>query len=333
VGESVIDVLLRSDEPSVRWRVRTQLLGEDEQAPRNRRLRQEVRRSPRVQRLLGAVGEPPDVYAKWHGAHWVLSALADLGHPPGDPSLYPMRDRVLDRWLGPQYFREFTASGKAASYRGNGGVPVLDGRHRRCASQQGNALRYLTVLGLADGRTERLVERLRYWQWPDGGWNCDRNPTAAVSSFCETLLPMRGLAAYAGVTGDGAAGDAARRAAEVFLSRRLAFRRSTGELIRAELTQLHYPLYWHYDVLGGLVGMAEAGTLADPRCADALDLLAAKRLPDGGWPAEKRYYRVSARPGNGVDLVDWGGTSVRQTNEWVTVDALVVLSRAGRVSV
>src|SRR2546428_8465851 len=30
---------------------------------------------------------------------------------------------------------------------------------------------------------------------------------------------------------------------------------------------LHYPLCWHYDVLGGLKGKARIGTIRDPRCA------------------------------------------------------------------
>ena len=60
-------------------------------------------------------------------------------------------------------------------------------------------------LGLDDGRADQLAERLLHWQWPDGGWNCDRDPTADTSSFMETLLPMRGLAMYARWRGDEAA--------------------------------------------------------------------------------------------------------------------------------
>ena len=112
---------------------------------------------------------------------------------------------------------------------------------------------FLASLGLADGRCENLVERLLHWQWPDGGWNCDRDPGADTSSFFETLLPMRGL----WVHGAPQARCAALDAAEVLLERRLAYRASTGALIRAEFTKLHYPLYWHYDILGGLNGMME----------------------------------------------------------------------------
>jgi hypothetical protein len=97
--------------------------------------------------------------------------------------------------------------------------------------------------------------------------------------------------------------------------------------------ELHYPRYWHYDILGGLVGMAELGRLDDPRCDDALHLLESKRLPDGGWPAERSYYTVSSEVGSGHSDVDWGGTSTRHMNPWVTVEALAVLRAAGRVAI
>ena len=73
--------------------------------------------------------------------------------------------------------------------------------------------------------------------------------------------------------------------------------------------------------------------LGDPRCKDALDWLESKRLPDGGWPAEKRFYRTTGKSGSGAERVDWGGTSRRRMNEWVTADALHVLRAAGRLNV
>jgi hypothetical protein len=75
---------------------------------------------------------------------------------------------------------------------------------------------------------------------------------------------------------------------------------------------------------------SDGGFSGDPRCSQALDLLEAKRLPDGGFPAEKRYYGVSDKLVSGRSLVDWGGASKRRMNEWVTVDALTALRAAGR---
>jgi hypothetical protein len=334
---AIIDGLRGSDEPSIRWKLRVNVLGEDPASPPMRELQAEIRESPRVRRLLerhvGAAAEnAPPAYAKWQGAHWVLHALADLGHPAGDRALEPLRDRVVEGWLEARYFVDAEVATKADTYKVHG-VPVMNGRHRRCASQQGNALLAVIRLGLVDDRAQRLVERLLHWQWPDGGWNCDRNPSADTSSFMETLPPMRALAAWFARTGDVEAGQAAERATEVFLERRLYRRRSTGQVIHPEFTKLHYPLYWHYDVLGGLRAMAELGRIGDPRCADALDLLESKRLPDGGWPAEARYYRHSTTVALGNEDVDWGGTSTRRSNPWVTVDALAVLRAGGRLAV
>jgi len=334
---AIVDVLLCSAEPSIRWKTRVNVLGEPGDSKAVRALQKEIRGSARVRALLsrrdqlGRPGTARRVYYKWQGLHWVLASLADLGYPLGEKSLHPVRDRVMEFWLGPGYFREFEARTRAEAYRGSG-VPVMQGRFRRCASQQGNALYSVITLGIADERAASLVERLLHWQWPDGGWNCDKDPAADTSSFMETLLPMVGLAAFARTNEHAAAARAVDEAAEVFLRRRLFKRASNGRVIHADFVALHYPLYWHYDFLGGLKAMANVGRIRDPRCADALDLLEEKRLPDGGWPSEKRFYKVRPRAMEAnADYVDWGGTSAKRMNEWVTVDALTVLRAAGRL--
>jgi hypothetical protein len=273
------------------------------------------------------------VYYKSQGLHWVLASLADLGYPSGDDNLHAIRDRLMDFWLAPHYFTEFEARTKAEVYR-HGGVPRMRGRYRRCASQQGAALYSVMTLGIADERADALAERLLHWQWPDGGWNCDKNPSADTSSFMETRLPMLGLAAYARSNKHAAARAAVDRSAEVLLRRRLFKRASDGTVIHRDFVTLHYPLYWHYDVLGGLKAMTLIGQIRDPRCADALDLLEERQLPRGGWPAESRYYKVSpAKLESNADYVDWGGVSATRMNEWVSVDAATVLRAAGRIRV
>jgi hypothetical protein len=123
----------------------------------------------------------------------------------------------------------------------------------------------------------------------------------------------------------------ARRAAEVLLERRLLFHRSTGRPIHRAWMTLHYPVYWHYDVLAGLNGLAEVGLVGDARCQDALDLLESKRLPDGGWACEARYHRGTGERRTAFDHVTWGTESGHAVNEWVTADALAVLTAAGRL--
>lgn len=259
---------------------------------------------------------PYHPYNKWRGAHWVLACLADLYYPPGDASLQPLLDQVY-AWLFSKEHQEK--------------IRTIAGRVRRCASQEGNALFSTLVLGLDEPRAEELAQRLVSWQWPDGGWNCDKHPEASTSSFHESLIPMRALARYAHQSGDPRAAEAVQRCAEYFLSRRLFRRRSNGRVIDSKFTSLHYPTYWHYDILFGLKVMAEAGFLDDPRCREAIDLLKSKRLPDGGWPAEAKYYKPSCSPeeaqkaASSCSPVDWGGVSTRKSNPFVTADALFVL--------
>ena len=324
----VIETLLSSDEPSVVLRVRRDVLGEPDSVLGD--LREEVRNSSRARTLIAGV-PPGNVYDKWHGAHWVLADLADLGYPPAASELEALRDRVADHWLGNGFYTDYEAKTKASAY-GREGVPIMEGRHRRCASQQGNTLRSVVQLGLANERADRLVERLLHWQWPDGGWNCDRNPSADTSSFMETLTPMRGLAAYARTRNDKVAEAAARKAAEVFLSRGLFRRRSDGNPIEPSFLKLHFPLYWHYDMLGGLLAMAEMELLGDERCEAALAVLESKRLADCGWAAEAKFYSKAEEPRSGTAAVDWGGTSNKRMNPWVTAQAVTVLVKAGRLN-
>jgi hypothetical protein len=304
-------------EPALAWKVTVNLLGKDENSPEARRAQTEVREAPLVRDLIATCDRQHGAYKKWDGAHWVLSILADLGYPAGDESLRPLMEDTFSAYLN-----------RAHKTRH---LQVIDGRVRRCASQEGYAAWCSLRLGFADSRTDELVSRLLRWQWPDGGWNCDKHPEADSSSFMETLIPLRALALYAKISGDAKVKAAAEHAAEVFLTRQLFKRRRDGQVINSHFVLLHYPLYWHYDILFGLKGMAEAGLLGDPRCQAALELLESKRLPDGGFPAEESYARQTRPQLSGYSPVSWGGTSRKSMNPFVTIDALYVLRIAGRL--
>jgi hypothetical protein len=177
-------------------------------------------------------------------------------------------------------------------------------RPRRCASMEGNAIWSQLVLGIVDDEHVRLlVDRLVRFQWPDGGWNCDKRPGARTSSVQETLIPLRGLAHWYRATGDERAWKAAKRAAEFLLARRLLWRKRDGALIKpawgGPVDKIHYPIRF-YDVLSVLLVVAEMGVVRDRRCQDALDLLERKRLTDGMLPVEwtnvKKTDRITWHP-------------------------------------
>lgn len=319
MNTKVIDALMKADDPSVRYWLLRDVLDEPPGSDRLVKLREEIRNSPRVQAMLDlrqADGSFPwHAYSKWRGAFWTLLQLTDLGYPAGDKGLIPLREQLLGWLLDPERLKK---------------IPLLEGRYRRCALQEASAMYSLIKLDLADERVDQLAELLLKWQWPDGGWNCDRKPKAIHSSFYETWIPLRALHTYAEWKGDSRAAEAAQKAGEVFLSHRLYRRLSDGELMDKNFVLLAYPPYWHYDILAGLLTMGEVGLLADPRCKDALDLLESKQLADGGYPAEIKYYKVTDRDISGVSPVEWGPVSKKKMNEYVTVRAITVLKAAGR---
>ncbi len=315
--QAMIDRLLGSEDPCVRYKARVNVLGEDRESESIRQLQSEVKRSARVTSLLSERTPdgklPYDPYAQWYGSHWVLVILADIGYPPGDTSLFPLREQVLALWLSREHVE---------------GLPVINGRIRVHASQEANALFSILSLGLDDDRVDQLAQNLMRWQWPDGGWNCDPKPEATHSSFWESLTPLRALSLYGRQRASEQALEAGRRAAEVFLRRRLFRRERDGAIMNEEFVKLHYPCYWYYDILFGLKVMAEAGLIGDARCGEALELLESKRLNDGGFPAEEACYHLTDELEYGRSVVDWGGVSKGQMNEFVTVDALYVLGEA-----
>jgi hypothetical protein len=250
-------------------------------------------------------------------ASFSAGLLGYLGYPTEDETLRPFMEDIFNTWLSKKHETKH--------------LRVIDGRVRRCASQEGYAIWCSLRLGFADTRTEELVGHLLKWQWPDGGWNCDKVPEAYTSSFMETLIPLRALGLYAKVTRDTKARVAAERATEVFLQRQLFKSRRDGQVINQSFVMLHYPCYWHYDILFGLKVMAESGFIHDPRCAAALALLESKCQPDGGFPAEESFARTNRPQLSGFSPVKWGRTSKKTINPFVTADALYVLKMAGRL--
>lgn len=265
----------------------------------------------------GTIGTNP--YKKWQGPHWTLYSLAQIEYPPGDRSLIPLRDQIYD-WLLEERHLRFPRSLL---------IPGQEERFRRCASQEGNAIWYSLRLGIDDERTRILVDRLKKWQWPDGGWNCDKRPEARTSSVIESLIPLRALDLAARVYHDREGRECADRTAEYFLRRKLGRRMPDGRPILPTFERIAYPIQF-YDVLFALLVMAETGRIKDPRCAEALDLLMSKQMGDGGFPVERKNYQKGGLRTTNGSFADWGPSGKRLSNPLVTVDALFVLKCAGR---
>jgi hypothetical protein len=309
---SAIEWLLASREPAIRGMARRDLLGEPAEDDLSR-----VTEGPIVRKLLsgqkrdGGFGDDP--YRKYTGAHWRLVSLVELEVPPGEPRVMAAAERVL-QWFS-------TPAALAPP-------PLIKGLYRSHGSIEGNGLAVGSRLGLADDpRVRRLAQALVEWQWPDGGWNCDRHAGARRSSFHETLCTIWGLHEFASATGDTSAAAAARRGAELLLEHRLFRKHGTGEPIHPMWVKPRYPAYWHYDILQALHVLRRMGLAADPRAADALGIVAERRGLDGRWRADGYWWSPPGAGKYAPEVVDWGRG---QPNPMLTLNALRVLKAAGR---
>ena len=318
-NDPAVSWLLTSRDPSVRYLTLTEILGNPARDSHVLAARRAIPKGAKVRALLsgqrrdGGFGVHP--YSKWTGGFWRLVALAELAMPPGDPRIRPLADHVL-AWL-------------EGHRRGLTTGPVMIGTLVRAhATQDGFALAAFCLLGMARShRVRRLTERIIDWQWPDGGWNCDRNPDAKHSSFHETHGPLWGLAEFHRTTGDRDARQAVLKASKFLLQHRLFRSENTGKVIHDSFLKLRFPPYWHYDVLQGLWVLSRAGALKDGRAGEGIDLIAQKRRPDGKWRAGGYYWNPPGGRYHG-DVVDWGRGG---PSEWVTLRALRVLKAAGRL--
>jgi hypothetical protein len=322
---TLADSLCAHENPVVAHRARRLLAGESESSPAMCKLRRAIGASEMAKRLLLAQnGERFNPYRKWQGPHWTLYSLAEIGYPAGDNRLLPLRQRVMDWMFAPAFLKPPSTVV----------FPDQPERPRRCASMEGNAIWSQVVLGIVDDdHVPLLVDRLVAFQWPDGGWNCDKRPGAHISSVQETLLPLRGLAHWFRAAGDERAQKAANRAAEFLLERHLLWRKRDSALIEPDwggpVDKVHYPIRF-YDVLSALLVMAEMSLVRDRRCQDALDLLERKRLADGTFPVEWTNVTKADRMETRGTYADWGILHRKKGNPFVTVDALYVLREAGR---
>jgi len=163
-----------------------------------------------------------------------------------------------------------------------------------------------------------LVDRLLGEQLPDGGWNCEVENGATVSSLGTTINVLEGLLEHERAIGGSAEVAAARRRGEEYLLERRLFRRkSTGEVINPSWLQFSFPTWYHYDVLRGLDYLRAASADTDDRVAEAIEIVERNRGDDGRWPLQNVYAGEVH-----FDMEDGEGNPSR----WNTLRALRVLA-------
>ena len=256
---SVIDWLLDSD-PAIRWQVMRDLTHEPAAVVAAMRAR--VATQGWGARLLEL--QTPD--GLWSGSAFsqdrtdtfhVLELLRRLGVDPESDAAKTAIGRVRDHvtwgdgdWWNPPWADKGFFEGEVE--------PCINGNVVSTGSYFGVDM-------------TPLVERLLGEQLEDGGWNCEVENGATVSSFGTTINVLEGLLAHEEAVGGSATVAEARRGGEAYmLERRLLRRKSTGEIIDPSWLEFSYPTWWHYDVLRGLDYLRSAGIRPDARMEEAI---------------------------------------------------------------
>jgi hypothetical protein len=312
--DPTIDWLLQSD-PAIRWQAMRDLLDVPEPIWRAERARVET--EGWGARLLAC--QDPD-------GQWAGGAFLPAGFEPrewrerGQPwtattfSLTQLREFGVDP-DSERARRAVELVGANARWE-EGGQPYWEGEIEECINGR-------TV---ADGAyfgvdVSAIVDRLVSERLDDGGWNCERVNGSVRSSFASTINVLEGLLEYERATGGTLHSRAARRSGEDYLLKRRLFRRlSTGEPADESFLLFMHPNRWRYDVLRALDYFRAAalldGVAGDPRLAEAIAQVRARRLGDGTWPldatpAGRIWFEIDDAPG--------------RPSRWVTLRAMRVL--------
>jgi hypothetical protein len=319
-AKKVLDWLLETDQPAIRYLALTQLLGRKETDA-------EVRESKKRIPLVGWAAEilarrdPGGWWAnektiyrpKYISTNWNLLALSDLGATRSIPAIRASCELWMDR----------------SPLKGGGVGGNSAGKGHHCFT--GNMARALIRFGYEDDRrVHKALDWLVKTSHPKGGWTCWSFTDGPSQS--RTLDSWEGLSAFAAYPRskwNAAMKSCVERGAEFYLEREL--HRQGARY--APWYRFHWPVHYYYDLLVGLDILTALGYGDDPRLGPALALLRKKQRPDGRWnldavhpdvgPAAERWYVQHPRDRPTPLTFE----RPRRPSKMITLRALAVLSR------
>ncbi|MCI4362357.1 MAG: terpene cyclase/mutase family protein [Thermoplasmata archaeon] len=314
IADAVLDWLLEEDQPAVRAKALTVLLGRSDSDPEVRRARARI---PSVGWAAEILAEQDSAgwwesdhrsyVPKYRGTNWRLLILADLGMTREHPSIAKGCDWWVERTRKPD--GGFGADGGKTSHL--------------CVA--GNSVRALVQFGYGDTPWVRDgFEWLVSHADTKGGWSC-----YGSGRLLDSWEPLSALAAQPREKWTPGMAEVERLGAEFFLEREL--HHQGGEY--APWSRTHYPVHYYYDMLVGLDALTSLGHGADPRLDFGLDWLRRRQRPDGRWNLDALHPDVegsiaawiAAHPKQAP--IPWGLEVPGQPSKLVTLTALRVLRR------
>lgn len=314
MADRALEWLLQEDQPAVRFRALTELLGRPLTDPAVRAARSDIVRRGWVAEILAS----RDAAGGWHDAvtqyrpkytstHWRMLVLSELGVTRESPGIAA----ACERWM----------NGFRAKDGGLGGNSA--GTPHYCVGA--NMARALVRFGYVDDpRVARTFQWLTEIADPKGGWSC--------FGTGRNLDSWEALSAFAAYPRDHWTPEMTRcvgRAVEFFLQREL---HRQGERYEPWY-RTHYPTHYYYDLLVGLDCVTALGYESDPRLAFALEWLRAKRRRDGRWNLDAVHPDVDGAIAKWLAAhpkdrpTPWGLERPGRPSRMVTLTARNVLAR------
>lgn len=301
LNEALLTWLLDSD-PAIRWQVYHDLIdGGETDALRERSRVAEVgwgRDLLDLQLSDGLWTGIPEYGPTWRSTLEALMLLREFGVDSNAPQVRQAIERVHRQV---DWGEEF------------GNSPFFAGEVEPCINGR------VLALGAYFGHSNSgLLDRLLGEQLEDGGWNCAA-PKSKRSSFHTTICVLEGLLAYEKAIGAIDVARSARLRGEEYLLQRNLFRSlRDGSVINNEWLRLSFPNEWHYDILWALDYFRRSGASADPRVAEAVEIVKYKQNAAGQWTLEQ---------GHPQDVA-FSMEAPRKPSRWITLRALRVLKWA-----
>ena len=325
--------LLEESDPSIRYLFKKEILKDPDSDAYYEHLLGDIRIKNILNgsgRILGSI-KKFDIF--YRGTMWFFAEAIEHGLDKRTPAVDMTAEYILQTFQTP-----------------SGGFTLNWEPQHAVSCRTGDMVRFLIGAGLMDDRIEKGIRWILRHQRHDGGWLhcpisglCDQinlvlfrrsgkglkreersdTPSCIFASIACGLA----LAEYARKTNSSDHDEIISKAAEYFLNHSFFTESSKFSIIPKysrynDFTLLGYPVLSQYDILHGLLFIAQIGLFHDRRCGEAFNIIMSKQNEDGTWNLEE------ARTG-----MMYGNTkknNVGKKSKWVTLKVLRLLNIAGR---
>jgi len=302
--------LLEKDQPSVRYRALTELLGRSEDDEEVREARRMIPTRGWAADILRAQNpggwwvSKEDLYRpKYLSTNWMLLILSDLGITKADPRVAKACELWIKRYAESEDFGQGTM------------------QHAELCIV-GNTARALVKFGYVDhpavqSAFEWLVEN----QKENGGWHC-----WGKRGVIDAWEGMSAFAVYPRGRWTRSMKAAVERGAEFYLKRKLHREGKHYD----PWYRFHYPNHYYYDVLVGLDVITALGYSDDPRLKEALKIMTERKRKDGRWNLDSVHPDApyAKDPKYAKRLTPHSLEKARRPSKMITLRALTVAKRA-----